>query len=320
MFLSSDISSVFIVLPDQLVSVDQSKRRSCPLYNQSIGPFRHPFCMDPLNFQLLISINILILSIFCQLTMTNSKKEKVPAERNPMEIDDPSHVRGAGANDQSAAISKAHLLAERKFLSEFGQQLFLGRSFDRHEIPRLLLEVLGRGSSDDEWSFDAFLDDYKQHGARMVDTPNQENHKHSYESTGHDDHLVNEMKLAENEVLDFKKCSPTDVGNPGARYLKYLWTEFLRGTPSGPLHCCALVLNWLKFNNYEPGQVCVGGYLAKDLLSLLKVCLNVNQVNVKLAQVECEPHHGGRRPTEKEVKELILKLLQRVSYNHFPKF
>ena len=215
-----------------------------------------------------------------------------------------------GTEINSAAIAKAHLLAERRFLDETGLPPLIGRSFSRHDIPRLLLDVIGQNASDENFSFEALLDDYKSHGARMMDTAHRENHKQSEDLTGHGTGLINTM--AENEMLNFSKVTPNDVGNPGERYLRYLLTELLRGTPCGPLHAVALVLNWMKFNHYKPGQLLCGGFLVHDLLSLVKLGLNINQVNVQLSQVECHGN-GGRRPTEKEVKELCIKLLSKVT-------
>lgn len=85
-------------------------------------------CMDPLNFIILFIVNLSIISIF---KMTKTQKEKMTERKSG----EPMETGGAGGADiNSAAIAKAHLLAERRFLDETGLPPLIGRSFSRHDI------------------------------------------------------------------------------------------------------------------------------------------------------------------------------------------
>ena len=184
----------------------------------------------------------------------------------------------------------------------------IGFVFPKNCILKLFWEVLGEIDADDEdFSFESLSTLYRNHAERMVHTTDREQQVGYLQETN----LKTRFPVLNNdEKFDFSQAKPESDGNYGRRFLEYHLNEMLSGQPMAPLHLGALLMNWLKFNQYKPTDNIVGGFLAKDLLSVVRVCITVNNFNVNCSSLDGE---AQRRPTEAELRQEMARLYQKVN-------
>ena len=210
---------------------------------------------------------------------------------------------------ESALLEKGAKKAEHTYLAQSTAPPLAGRSLNRHELPKLLFEILANMPEESEYSFTKMIECYRRHDGRLAQTTERESQKRFDDETNHQTHLVFDMSNV--EMVDLKKDLPDSPDGAGRVFIKYLMSEMLGGRPCGPVHAACLCLYWLKYHNFQPGSLMAGELLSRDVLALLKVSLVLNAVNTTLGMLDGDV---ARRPTDGEMKFNIYKHVKDVSY------